>query len=218
MMEGMYQMKRIDTQGITAIEPLEGSGEWYWGTDYTGGDLYEAEELFQDGHPVKQNRLVLLHYPDGKVVQPVTAGSGQYLGRPVFYEGKIILLRVDFPAGKIEVLQYDTAGQVSALAAIPLSDVQDCYNIMLKRWPLMLTRQGSEDKFQILWPEKAEFAIGATEAFEFRVEDKLYFSSWHEDPNYREEVIVRDVHTGRIVDRIPGSTAVMPDGQIWLLG
>ena len=50
------------------------------------------------------------------------------------------------------------------------------------------------------------------------MEDKLYFSSWHEDPNYREEVIVRDVHTGRIVDRIPGSTAVMPDGQIWLLG
>lgn len=210
-------MKRINTQGITYIEPLEGSGEWYWGMDYTNGDLYEAEELFRDGHPVKQNRLVLIHYPDGKIVQPVTAGSGQYLGRPVFYEGKIILLRVDFPVGKIEILQYDSNERVSVLAAIPLSDVKDCYNIMLKRWPLMLTRQGSEDTFQILWPEKTEFAIGATEAFDFRLDGKLYFSSWHEDPNYREEVLVRDLHSGEIVDRLPGSVTVMPDGQVWLL-
>ena len=210
-------MKRIDTHGIAYIEPLEGSGEWYWGMDYTSGDLYEAEELFRDGHPVNQNKLVLIHYPDGRVVEPVTAGSGQYLGRPVFYEGKIVLPRVDFPSGKIEILQYDTAGQVSVLAEIPLSDVKDCYNIMLKRWPLMLTRQGSEDKFQILWPEKVEFAIGATGAFDFRMDEKLYFSSWHEDPSYREEVLVRDIHSGEIVERIPGSMTVMPDGQIWLL-
>ena len=38
-------MKRIETQGITYIEPLDGSrGAWYWGTDYASGDLYEAEE------------------------------------------------------------------------------------------------------------------------------------------------------------------------------
>lgn len=210
-------MERIDTQGITYIEPLEGSSEWYWGMDYTSGDLYEAEELFRDGHPVNQNKLVLIHYPDGRVVQPVMAGCGQYLGRPVCYEGKIILLRADFLAGKIEILQYDTAGQVSVLAAVPLSDVKDCYNIMLKRWPLMLTRQGGEDTFQILWPEKVEFAIGATEAFDFRMEDKLYFSSWHEDPGYREEVLVRDIRSGEIIERIPGSMTIMPDGQIWLL-
>ena len=37
-------------QGISYIEPLEGSAEWYWGMDYTSGDLYEAEELFKDGN------------------------------------------------------------------------------------------------------------------------------------------------------------------------
>ncbi len=32
-------MKRIETQGITYIEPLDGScGEWYWGSDYASGD------------------------------------------------------------------------------------------------------------------------------------------------------------------------------------
>ena len=216
MMEGMYQMKRIDTQGITAIEPLEGSAEWYWGMDYTSGDLYEAEELFKDGNLVSQNRLLFIHYPDGEVIQPLIAEKGQYLGRPVFYEGNIILLLADFPAGEIRILQFD-GEKIAALAVVPLSEVHDCYNVMLKRWPLMLIRQGSEDKFQILWPEKVEFAVGATEAFDFRLDGKLYFSTWHEDPNYREEILVREVESGQVVGRFPGSAAVMPDGQIWLL-
>ena len=209
-------MKRISTQGISYIEPLEGSAEWYWGMDYTSGDLYEAEELFKDGNLVSQNRLLFIHYPDGEVIQPLIAEKGQYLGRPVFYEGNIILLLADFPAGEIRILQFDVE-KIAALAVVPLSEVHDCYNVMLKRWPLMLIRQGSEDKFQILWPEKVEFAVGATEAFDFRLDGKLYFSTWHEDPNYREEILVREVESGQVVGRFPGSAAVMPDGQIWLL-
>lgn len=209
-------MKRISTQGISYIEPLEGSAEWYWGMDYTSGDLYEAEELFKDGNLVSQNRLLFIHYPDGEVIQPLIAEKGQYLGRPVFYEGNIILLLADFPAGEIRILQFD-GEKIAALAVVPLSEVHNCYNVMLKRWPLMLIRQGSEDKFQILWPEKVEFAVGATEAFDFRLDGKLYFSTWHEDPNYREEILVREVESGQVVGRFPGSAAVMPDGQIWLL-
>ena len=57
-------MKRIVTHGIYFLEALRGSGSWYWGMDYTSGDLYEAEELFRDGHPVRQNRMVLVRYPD----------------------------------------------------------------------------------------------------------------------------------------------------------
>ena len=44
-------MKRIITNGITDLELLAGSSEWYWGTDYASGDLYEAEEVFRSGHP-----------------------------------------------------------------------------------------------------------------------------------------------------------------------
>ncbi|MCI8431549.1 MAG: hypothetical protein HFI16_15065, partial [Lachnospiraceae bacterium] len=50
-------MKKIEAQGITYIEPLDGSREWYWGADYASGDLYEAEELFRMGHPVNRNKL-----------------------------------------------------------------------------------------------------------------------------------------------------------------
>ena len=46
-----HLFKKVDTQGITYLELLSGSREWYWGTDYIHGDLYEAEELFRDGYP-----------------------------------------------------------------------------------------------------------------------------------------------------------------------
>ena len=38
-------MKHLNTFGISYFQLLEGSHEWYWGTNHTGGDLYEASEL-----------------------------------------------------------------------------------------------------------------------------------------------------------------------------
>lgn len=58
-------MKRIITNGITNLEPLAGSSKWYWGADYASGDLYEAEELFRSGHPIRKNRLVPGPLPGG---------------------------------------------------------------------------------------------------------------------------------------------------------
>ena len=46
-------IKRIETGGITWLQPLVGSGEWYWGTDYTSGDLFEAEDLYRQWDAVE---------------------------------------------------------------------------------------------------------------------------------------------------------------------
>lgn len=85
-------MKRIVTNGITNLEPLTGDREWYWGADYASGDLYEAEELFRGGHPIRRNRLLLVHRPEGTVYEPVRTEPGQYLGRPVYHGGQHWLL------------------------------------------------------------------------------------------------------------------------------
>lgn len=216
-------LKKIETQGITYLEPLHGSWEyrsreWYWGMDYTSGDLYEAEELFRQGHPVNQNKLLFVHYPDGKVFQPVIAKEGQYFGRPVYDQGKIVILLVDFPAGKIQILQFDgDSEQGGVLANLPLSITEDCYNLLLRESPLMLTRQAMDNTFEILWPETARFKIGDRESFAFRSGERLYFSAFCEEPEYREEVIVREMNTGKVLDRIDGSLMLMPDGQRWIL-
>ncbi len=211
-------MKKIKSYGITYIEPLEGSGEWYWGTDYASGDLYEAEEVFRTGHPVNRNKLLFIHYPDGEVVQLLSAEKGQYFGRPIFHNGKIILLRVDFPSAAIELLGFDPiTEEFESLTSLSLSAVEDCYNLMPQSSPLMLTRHGKDDLFQILWPEQTAFHTGNTESFLFRDGGKLYFSAWREDPEYQDEILVRSIGTGEIIERIPGTLKVMPDGQRWVL-
>ena len=211
-------MKRIITNGITYLEPLAGSSEWYWGTDYASGDLHEAEELFRSGHSIRSNRLVLVRCPEGTVYEPVCTKPGQYLGKPVYHNGQIVLLLVDFPKEEIRILIFREAeGTTEPLAVLPLSIVEDCYNLMLEASPLMLTRSAHDNKFQILWPERRDFAIEDHEFFEFLDGNRLYTSVWYEDPDYREEVLVRDYDTGEVLERIPGSLRSMPDGQNWLL-
>lgn len=211
-------MKRIITNGITNLEPLAGSSKWYWGSDYASGDLYEAEELFRSGHPIRKNRLVLVRCPEGTVYEPVCTKPGQYLGRPAYHNGQVVLLLVDFPKEEIRILSFDEAKKtIEPLAVLPLSVVADCYNLMLETPPLMLTRSAHDNQFQILWPERWDFAIEDHEFFEFLEGNRLYTSVWYEDPDYREELLVRDYDTGELLERIPGSLRQMPNGQKWLL-
>ena len=211
-------MKRIITNGITNLEPLAGSSEWYWGADYASGDLYEAEELFRCGHPIRKNRLVLVRRPEGTVYEPVCTKPGQYLGRPAYHDGQVVLLLVDFPKEKIHILAFHgTAGTTEPLEVLPLSMVKDCYNLMLEGPPLMLTRSAHDHQFQILWPERRDVAVEDNEYFAFLKRNRLYTTVWYEDPDYREEVLVRDFDTGEVLERIPGNFRRMPDGQNWLL-
>ena len=211
-------MKQISTHGIYFLSPVDGSSTWYWGMDYTSGDLYEAEELFQDGHLVQQNRLILVRYPDGAVFEPVHAHAGQYLGRPVYYNGQIILLLADFSKSKFDLIAFDESTcQTELLVSLPRTVAEDCYNLLLHTSPLMLTRSPNNNKFQVLWPEYREFQIEDRESFHCRVGNQLYFNAWHEDPDYREEVIVRDWDTGAILLRRPGTIQTMPNGQNWIL-
>ena len=128
------------------------------------------------------------------------------------------MLLVDFPKGEIRILIFrETDGTTEPLAVLPLSAVEDCYNLMLEASPLMLTRSAHDNQFQILWPERRDFAIEDHEIFEFLEGNRLYTSVWYEDPDYREELLVRDYNTGKLLERIPGSLRSMPDGQNWLL-
>ena len=64
-------MKRIDTQGITYLQPLDGTDQWYYSIDFPDGDMYEAEELHAMGREITGTRLLLIHYPDGEIIEPI---------------------------------------------------------------------------------------------------------------------------------------------------
>ena len=210
-------MRIIDIHGITNMELLRGgNNEWYWATDYIHGDLYEAEELFRDGNSVRSNRLYLIHYPDGTVYEPVPPVDGQYLGYPVYAGDSVVLLVVNFTESMIHILRFlPHQEKTQEVAQLPLSLVKDCYNLILHTSPLTLTRQSNDGTFEIVWPEKMSFAIDGKETFNFRDGDKLYFNIWYEDPNYREETLVRALKDGTILEQFSGDIRIMPNGELW---
>lgn len=212
-------MKAIDIHGMTNMELVRGgTNEWYWATDYIHGDLYEAEELFRQGHSVRSNRLYLIHYPDGTVYEPVKPTDGQYLGTPIDDGSSVVLLVVSFNESVIRILRFlHQPEAVQEMAQLPLAAVKNCYNLLLHTSPLSLTRQPNDGTFEIIWPEQVRFAIDDRETLNFRDRDKLYFNIWYEDPDYREETLVRSVQDGTILESLSGDVRIMPNGERWLI-
>ena len=90
-------------------------------------------------------------------------------------------------------------------------------NLMLHTSPLTLTRQPNNNTMEIVWSERVRFAIEGRETLNFRDGEKLYCTVWYEDPDYREETIVRSLYNGMILDRFFGDIHIMPNGEKWLL-
>ncbi len=80
----------------------------------------------------------------------------------------------------------------------------------------MLTRQGGEDTFEVIWPEKVSYEIGGTESFIHRKDDEWVFLRWYEEPDYKEEVIIRN-NRGEITKTISGGIFSSPSGETWIL-
>ena len=211
-------MKIIKTNGITYLENFEGCSQWYWGTDYSCGDLYEAEEVYLAGKRFEPNRLIFVRYPDGEVFEPIPAEEYQYFGRPAYVDGNIYILYVNFKEQRIYIVQYlHEINEIAAVVDLLLSEVKDCYNLLIDGSPLMLIRQGAEDHFEVIWPEKIEFEVEARETFIYRDGDKLYFNVWEEEDIFKERTHVRDYFTGALVEKIEGTIRTMPDEQKWIL-
>lgn len=51
----------------------------------------------------------------------------------------------------------------------------------------------------------------------FRDRDKLYFNIWYEDPDYREETLVRSVQDGTILESLSDDVRIMSNGERWLI-
>ncbi|MBQ4240534.1 MAG: hypothetical protein II672_05450, partial [Oscillospiraceae bacterium] len=196
----------------------EENNEWFFSIDNPGGDLYEAEEIFRLKGEVEGTTLQLFRYPSGEKFVPVPKKNGICLENPVMHDGKISILAVDFVRRRITIKGFDCADHtVTVTAEMSLDETEDCYNLMLHEHPLTLTRQPNDGMFHIIWPERISFPIGNRESFYHRDGNELYFSRWFEDPDYREETVIRDVNSGKIVSVFPGSMYVMPDGDKWFL-
>ena len=212
-------MKEIRAGGITYLQSLRyGTGEWYYLLDHPNGDLYEAEEIHNMGGIVKSSRLLLVHYPDGEVHEPIHRKDCVVFGDPVWLGGEIGILAVDFFTETVRVHAYDPAArETRELVSMPLSETGNCYNLMIHAEPLMLTRQPNDGTFELLWPVKSVFPVSPRETFFATRGEEMYFADWYEDPEYHEKTVVRHYPDGGKIREMNGSVEILPDGQWWHL-
>lgn len=197
------------------MEPVKDSAEWYWCDDSGVVDLYDAEQMARSGGVFPGMRGCLIHFPDGRVYEPFPERENVYVERPVWNRGRLYFLKADWNSREISLFVWN-GEEPEPLASIPCSDVKDCYNLQLISSPVTLVRSdGLEDELELIWPERRRMRLEENESVQFRDEMRLYMFRWQEDPEYHEEVLIRDVDSGEILARFPGSVARMPDGSIW---
>ncbi len=213
-------MNIIKIEGISGLYPeqIEGTSEWYYCKEGKNCfcDLYEAEEIVKSGKEFSGMTCHLIHYPEGTVYSPFKLQENRYIEGPVWDNGKLYFLSVDFTIQRIQIYSYLLNEEIIELIKeLPLGIVKDCYNLMLKVSPITLTRDENEGILEVVWPNNREIQVGPTETLLFRDEDDLYLSEWHENPEYNENVIVRDLKTGKIKEKQPGYLCRLPDGVYW---
>lgn len=219
-------MKTVNIGWKYYLRPVRGSENWYWGMDYTSGDLYEAAQLFKGGHSFRSNRVVFVRWPEGTVMEPVKAGEGQYLGDNFLCRNELVYgLLADFPQSEIRIFSISPDETVQTVAVLPLALAGDCQNLHLNAEQLMLTCYSAVNTFHILWTETdgvvdVAFPIGEHEGFSHVEGNALYFTRWweQEEPvyEYHAETIVRSFQ-GEILDCMDGGLFEIRPGEYWVL-
>lgn len=215
-------MKFIKIEGLQDAYPerIDGTSEWYYCKMAKNCfcDLHEAEEIVKAGHVYEGMNCVLIHFPDGKVFRPFETRQNVYVDAPVFWDGKLYFLVVDFSKRWIEIIAVNTRSyEKNVVAGVSLEEVEDCYNLMLRVAPVILVRDGNKNVLEVVYPEKKRFEIGNHEVMLFRDGNQVYFSDWYEDPVYHERTIVRDWNTGEVTESFEGQVCRIPNGDVWVI-
>lgn len=213
-------MNVIKIEGLTGCYPegIEGTTEWYFCKEGKDNfcDLYEAEEIYKVSKIFGGMNCDLIHFPEGTLHSPFKLRENLYVESPIWDNGKIYFLSVDFSMNLIQIHCYfPEERRLESIKELPLDVVEDCYNLRLETTPLMLCRSGNNGFFEIIWPERKKIEIGDRETIIFRHGEDLYFSEWYEDPDYHENVIIRDLNTGKVKDKFEGNLLRLPNEVFW---
>lgn len=213
----MMEIKNIKELSSMPLDKIVGTNEWYYSAEWTG-DVYEAEEMIENGNEFEGTNMYLIRYPEGKVVKPFERRRNVYIQRPVWNHDGIAFLLVDFVFSEIVVYHLNVDSyKMMCISKLPLSIVADCYNLQLCMAPLTLYRHGADGQFELIWPERLSFIVEPNENLVHRDGDELYFSRWCENPDYKEEIYVRSACSGEVIRHFSGILYDMPDGTWWLM-
>jgi len=198
------------------LEKVEETNSWYYAQWTPCSEAYEVPD-FKNNYP--GTRLYFIKYPSGEVFEPVKQEKNVFLERPVYgqNEDSFGMIRYDFNNEVIQALLVKPECEsVKVLTEVPFSKGGDMVNVRLITSPFALVKHDVHgDAVDFLWPEEMHLQLEENENLQFQEDGKLYTSKWIEEPDYREEIIIRSKENGSILERSPGYFRRMPDGSLW---
>ena len=191
------------------VEKFENTDEWYYGIYPTWMSNVEVAEECGKGREYAGSKLCFFN-KTGRSYEPIKQEKNVYLETPVYDKASnsFGILRYNFNKRILQAIAYKPDEEsVEVIEEISLSEIDDLMNIRLIESPFMIVRNSMEEN----------------ESIEFVENEKMYSSKWNEDLldvldyGYGEEIIVRDLETGKILERYKGYLNRMPDGTAWLM-
>ncbi len=212
-------MKIKEFRGYEDVYPekIVGTDQWFYGQCTPCSEAYEVSG-FNGNYP--GTRLYLFNI-NGNIFEPVKQEKNVFLEKPAYNIDResFGIVRNDFNKAIIQVIEYRIRSQETiVLTELLMSKAGDMINVRIITDPYMLVKHDiHNDAIDFLWPIERRYQFEENESLDFMYEDKLFTSKWIEDPDYREEVIIREKSTGEVIERKPGYMVTMPDGSRWIM-
>lgn len=200
------------------LERLEGTDRWGYSQGPAGID---ADDVPRYDNSFEGTDLYLIELENEKIYQPFPKEKMVYLEEPVYdpKEDCFGLIRYDFTTKIIEAYSYrPLENELTLLTQLPMEKGGDLINLrlLLKPWTLV-KHDMQKNQTHFLWPFEASYQWEENEHLNFIDENYFYTSKWVENPDYYEEVRLRDCQTGHIKETYIGSIHLLNKGDFLIL-
>lgn len=209
------EIKEFSNSEKIYTEYIEGTYEWFY--CQMPNDIC-PNDLFKTGKKFYGTSLIMINIK-GEMSEPIKIQKNVCLSQPFYNidENKFLVIKSDFNNQVIELIKF-SAGQNDAkvIFDMPLQNGGDLINLrVIKNSDFFGKYEG--DNFKIFYPKNMLVKLEENESIVTVNNDKFICSKWIEDPEYREEIIIRNIDNGEIIDRKLGYSEIMPNGELWLM-
>lgn len=214
-------MKTNQFNGYEKLYPesIDGTAEWFYCKRPAFLDVEDLLETTGD-FIFEGNQLFLMNI-SGRIFEPIPQEHNVFLSKPIYNadDNALAFIKYDFRQKSIQIVKYDMQTDCCrTVGEVPLSKGGDLINISILQNSYVLVKyELTENVANILYPFEKKIQLEEHESLFLINDGKLISSKWIEDPDYREEIIIRDFETTEITRQKRGYTAIMPNGEIWIL-
>lgn len=209
------KVKEFSNRENIYAECIEGSDKWFY--CQIPNSVY-PDDLLETDYEFEGTQLIMLNI-QGEMFEPIKREKNVCLSQPYYNvdENKFLVIRSDFNNQVIQLIKFSTAlNDASVIFEMPLKNGKDMINLSVVSNSDIFAKYDDE-KFQIFYPYDTSFCLEEHESVFAVNNDKFICSKWFENPDYKEEIIIRSIPDGKIIDRKLGYSEIMPNGELWLM-